>query len=160
MVEQQQAGIAVRQSIVVDAPRDRAFAVFTEGMSTWWPMESYSIGAGPMAAAVMEPREGGRWFERSEDGTETEWGRVLAWDPPERVVLLWQLSAQWSFDPSLHTEIEVRFSAEDDRRTRVDLEHRKLEAYGEAAEQMRAVLGSDDGWGGLLRRLAAAGAEA
>jgi hypothetical protein len=151
MVEQQQSqGLAVRQSIVVEAPRDRAFAVFTEGMSSWWPMESYSIAPGPMAAAVVEPREGGRWFERSEDGSETEW-----WDPPSRVVLVWQLSAEWSYDPSLHTEIEVRFTAEDDGRTRVDLEHRKLEAYAEAAEQMRTVLGSDDGWGGLLRRFAA-----
>jgi uncharacterized protein YndB with AHSA1/START domain len=156
MVEQQQSqGLAVRQSIVVEAPRDRAFAVFTEGMSSWWPMESYSIAPGPMAAAVVEPREGGRWFERSEDGSETEWGRVLVWDPPSRVVLVWQLSADWSYDPSLHTEIEVRFTAEDDGRTRVDLEHRKLEAYAEAAEQMRTVLGSDDGWGGLLRRFAA-----
>jgi uncharacterized protein YndB with AHSA1/START domain len=85
---------------------------------------------------------------------------VLVWDPPGRVLLVWQLSAQWSYDPSLHTEIEVRFTAEDDGRTRVDLEHRKLEAYAEAAEQMRTVLGSDDGWGGLLRRFAAAVTEA
>ena len=157
MVEQQQSqGLGVRQSIVVEAPRERAFTVFTEGMTSWWPMESYSIAPAPMAAAVIEAREGGRWFERSEDGSETEWGRVLVWDPPGRVLLVWQLSAQWSYDPSLHTEIEVRFTAEDDGRTRVDLEHRKLEAYAEAAEQMRAVLGSDDGWGGPLRRFAAA----
>jgi hypothetical protein len=156
MVEQQEAGVAVRQSIVVEAPRERAFTVFTEEMTSWWPMDAYSIGAGPMAAAVVEPREGGRWFERSEDGSETEWGRVLVWDPPERVVLVWQLSADWTYDPALHTEIEVRFTAEDDRRTRVELEHRKLEAYAERAEQMRTILGSDDGWGGLLRRFAAA----
>src|SRR5689334_22534213 len=105
MVDQQQAGVAVRQSVVVDAPRDRAFAVFTEDMSSWWPTESYSIGAGPMAEAVIEPREGGRWFERSEDGTETEWGRVLAWEPPDRVVLAWQITAEWRYDPGLHTEI-------------------------------------------------------
>jgi uncharacterized protein YndB with AHSA1/START domain len=156
MVEQQQAGVAVRQSIVVDAPRERAFTVFTEQMSSWWPMDSHSIAAGPMAAAVVEPREGGRWYERSEDGSETEWGRVLAWDPPERVVLAWQLSAEWKYDPDLHTEIEVRFTAEDDARTRVELEHRKLEAYAERAEQMRQILGSDDGWGALLRRFSGA----
>jgi uncharacterized protein YndB with AHSA1/START domain len=156
MVEQQQSGLAVRQSIVVDAPRERAFAVFTEEMTSWWPTETYSIGAGPMAAAVVEPREGGRWYERSEDGGETEWGRVLVWAPPERVVLVWQLSPEWKYDPGLHTEIEVRFTAESERRTRVELEHRKLESYAERAEQMRAILGSDDGWGGLLRRFAAA----
>jgi uncharacterized protein YndB with AHSA1/START domain len=156
MVEQQQAGVAVRQSIVVDAPRDRAFTVFTEEMSSWWPMDSYSIGAGPMAAAVIEPRAGGRWYERSEDGTETEWGRVEAWEPPARVVLVWQLSADWKYDPGLRTEIEVRFMPEDDGRTRVELEHRKLENYAERAEQMRMILGSDDGWGGLLRRFAGA----
>jgi hypothetical protein len=156
MVEQRQSGLAVRQSIVVDAPRERAFAVFTEEMTSWWPTETYSIGAGPMAAAVVEPREGGRWYERSEDGGETEWGRVLVWAPPERVVLVWQLSPEWKYDPGLHTEIEVRFTAESERRTRVELEHRKLESYAERAEQMRAILGSDDGWGGLLRRFAAA----
>jgi uncharacterized protein YndB with AHSA1/START domain len=156
MVEQQQAGIAVRRSIVVDAPRDRAFTVFTEGMSSWWPMDSYSIGAGPMAAAVIEPRAGGRWYERSEDGSETEWGRVEAWDPPDRVVLVWQIGADWTYDAGLRTEIEVRFTAEDDGRTRVDLEHRNLESYAERAEQMRAILGSDDGWGGLLGRFAGA----
>jgi len=156
MVEQQSSGLAVRQSIVVDAPRERAFAVFTDGMTSWWPMESHSIGSGPMAAAVVEPREGGRWYERSEDGSETEWGRVLAWDPPDRVVLVWQLSSEWRFDPGLHTEIEVRFTAEGDDRTRVALEHRMLENYAERAEQMRAIFGSDDGWNSLLRRFAAA----
>jgi uncharacterized protein YndB with AHSA1/START domain len=156
MVEQQSSGLAVRQSIVVEAPRDRAFAVFTEGMTSWWPLEAYSIAPGPMAEAVIEPREGGRWFERSEDGSECEWGRVLAWEPPDRVVLVWQLSPDWQYDAGLHTEIEVRFTAEDERRTRVELEHRGLENYAERAEQMRTILGSDDGWGGLLRRFAAA----
>ena len=157
MVEQQQqAGVAVRQSVVVDAPPDRAFTVFTDGMSSWWPMDGYSIGSGPMADAVIEPREGGRWYERAEDGSETEWGRVLAWDPPDRVVLAWQITPEWKFDAGLHTEVEVRFTAEDDVRTRVDLEHRKLENYGELAEQMRAIFGGSDGggWGGLLRRFA------
>jgi uncharacterized protein YndB with AHSA1/START domain len=160
MVDQQQpaAGLAVRQSIVVDTPRERAFTLFTEGMTSWWPLEAYSIAPGPMAAAVIEPRAGGRWFERSEDGSECEWGRVLAWEPPDRVVLVWQISPDWQYDAGLHTEIEVRFTAEDERRTRVDLEHRKLEAYAERAEQMRTILGSDDGWGGLLRRFAGAAA--
>src|SRR3954453_16656697 len=119
-------------------------------------METYTSGAGPMAAAVVEPREGGRWYERSEDGSETEWGRVLAWGPPERGVLVWPLSPEWTYDPGLHTEIEVRFTAEDDARTRVELEHRKLENYAERAEQMRQVPGPDEGGAGLLRRFAGA----
>ena len=109
-----------------------------------------------MAAAVVEPREGGRWFERSEDGSETDWGRVLAWEPPAASCSCGSSRPTGSTTPALHTEIEVRFTAEDDGRTRVELEHRKLESYGERAEQMRTILGSDDGWGGLLRRFAAA----
>ena len=107
---------------------------------------------------VIEQHEGGRWFERAPDGTECDWGHVLVWEPPDRVVLVWQLSPDWKRDPGLHTEIEVRFTAEDEHRTRVDLEHRGLEAYAERAEQMRTILGSDDGWLGLLRRFAAAAA--
>ena len=147
---------AVTKSIEVKAAPDRAFRVFTEEMATWWPLATHHLAQAGAVDAVMEPSEGGRWYERDARGEECDWGRVLVWDPPSRVVLVWQLSADWSYDPSLHTEIEVRFTAEDDGRTRVDLEHRKLEAYAEAAEQMRAVLGSDDGWGGPLRRFAAA----
>jgi uncharacterized protein YndB with AHSA1/START domain len=158
MVEQQSSDLAVHRSIVVDAPPERAFAVFTEGMTSWWPMRSHSIAPGPMAAAVIEPRAGGRWFERSEDGSECDWGRVLAWEPPDRVVLAWQISPDWKYDAGLHTEVEVRFTAEDERRTRVELEHRGLEAYAERAEQMRTIFGSDDGWAGLLRRFAEAAA--
>ena len=160
MVDQQQAaGPAVRQSVVVAAPPERAFAVFTEGLSSWWPLESHKIGAKPAVAAVMEPRAGGRWFERDEDGTECDWGRVLAWDPPERVVLSWEISADWKADPDIHSEIEVRFRAQDDGRTRVDLEHRGLETFGERAEEMRGVFESDGGWRLLLARFGeAAGA--
>jgi uncharacterized protein YndB with AHSA1/START domain len=154
MVEQQQAGVAVRRSVVVEAPQERAFSVFTAGMTSWWPIESHTIGSKPMAEAVIEPRAGGRWFERAADGTECDWGRVLAWEPPARVVLEWQISADWQADPDIHTEVEVRFTAEGGRRTRVDLEHRGLESFGERMEQMRAVFGSDGGWNGLLGRFA------
>jgi len=156
--QQQQAGIAVRQSVVVEASPERAFYVFTDGMTSWWPTDSHSIGDRPMAEAVIEPRTGGRWYERADDGTECDWGRVLAWEPPDRVVLAWQISADWTADPSIHTEIEVRFTAENGgppARTRVDLEHRGLESFGERAEQMRAIFGSDGGWNGLLGRFAA-----
>jgi uncharacterized protein YndB with AHSA1/START domain len=156
MVDQQEqhAGLAVRQSVVVETSRERAFYLFTEGMTSWWPIDSHSIGDRPMAEAVIEPRNGGRWYERGDDGSECDWGRVLAWDPPERVVLAWQISADWKADPGIHTEIEVRFTAEGDGRTRVDLEHRGLESFGERAEEMHGIFGSDGGWNGLLRRFA------
>jgi uncharacterized protein YndB with AHSA1/START domain len=158
MVEQQQAGLAVRQSVVVDAPPERAFTVFTERMTAWWPLQSHTIGAQPAAAAVVEPREGGRWFERAEDGTECDWGRVLAWDPPDRVLLSWEITGDWRHDADVHTEVDVRFHPQDDGRTRVELEHRGLEAYAERAEEMRGIFDSDGGWPGLLRRFADAAA--
>jgi uncharacterized protein YndB with AHSA1/START domain len=156
MVEQQQTDLAVRQSVVVDAPPDRAFEVFTARMTSWWPLETYKIGAKPAAEAVMEPRAGGRWFERAADGTECDWGRVLEWDPPRRVLLTWEISCDWHHDADVRTEVEVRFLAEGDGRTRVELEHRGLEAYAERAEEMRGIFDSDGGWRGLLRRFAAA----
>lgn len=162
MVEQQTQGFAVRRSVVVETSPERAFFVFTQGMTSWWPIDSHSIGDRPMAEAVIEPRTGGRWYERADDGTECEWGRVLAWEPPGRVVLAWQISADWKADPEIHTEVEVRFTPEETgpvTRTRVDLEHRGLESFGERAEQMRAIFGSDGGWNGLLQRFAAAAPE-
>jgi len=157
MVEQQQTpGLAVRQSVVVDAPQERAFAVFTERMTAWWPLQTHTIGEQPAAAAVVEPRAGGRWFERAQDGTECDWGRVLEWDPPNRVVLAWEITCDWRHDADVHTEVDVRFHAEDDGRTRVDLEHRGLDAYAERAEEMRGIFDSEGGWRGLLARFAAA----
>jgi uncharacterized protein YndB with AHSA1/START domain len=157
MVEQRQeptAAVAVRHSIVVQAPQERAFAIFTERMGSWWPLQTHTIGAGPMADAVVEPHAGGRWYERSDDGSECDWGRVLAWEPPHRVVLSWAISADFRADPAIHTEVEVRFTAEGGQRTRVELEHRGLEAYGERAEEARGIYGSEGGWPGLLARFA------
>jgi uncharacterized protein YndB with AHSA1/START domain len=162
MVEQRQessATVAIRQSIVVQAPQERAFAIFTERMGSWWPLQTHVIGGRPAVDAVVEPRAGGRWYERSEDGSECDWGRVLAWEPPHRVVLEWQVSGDWRHDPTVHTEVEVRFSADGAHRTRVELEHRGLEAYGERTEELRGVYDSQGGWPGLLARFAqAAGA--
>ena len=154
MIEQTE-GVAVRQSVLVQAPPERAFEVFTAGMQTWWPLESHHIGTRPATAVVIEPRAGGRWFERGDDGSECDWGEVLAWEPPHRVVLVWRLSAEFAFDQTIHTEIEVRFEPQDGGSTRVTLEHRGLDAYGERAAEMRETFGSDDGWNGLLRRFAA-----
>jgi uncharacterized protein YndB with AHSA1/START domain len=158
MMVDQAEDTAVRQSVVVQAPAARAFEVFTDGMSTWWPLASHSIGSAPMVAAVIEPRAGGRWYERGEDGSECDWGEVLVWEPPHRLVLKWQLTADYAFDADLHTEIEVRFHAEDANSTRVELEHRGLDAYGERTAEMRETFGSDGGWAGLLRSFADAAA--
>ena len=134
----------VRKSIAVKAKPDRAFEVFTAGMGRWWAKE-HLIGTSPLRDVVLEPRAGGRWFELNEDGSTCEWGRVLAWDPPGRVLLAWQLNADWKYDPSFVTELEVRFTPEGDG-TRVDLEHRNLDRFGDKAEGVRAALDSHEGW--------------
>ena len=146
--------LEVRRSVTVAAPQERAFAVFTAGFSSWWPLASHHIGAADAAEAVIEPRTGGRWYERGVDGVECVWGQVLVWEPERRVVLVWQLNAQFKFDPTLHTEVDVRFTAIDDGTTRVDLEHRGLEAYGADALAMREAFGSPNGWNGMLDHFA------
>ena len=144
----------VRKSIRVKASPEKAFEVFTAGMSRWWP-GSHSINQSPLKSVTIEPRVGGRWFERGEDGSECEWGRVLAWEPPAQLVLAWQVDGQWRFDPNLVTEVEVRFIPDGDA-TRVELEHRNIERFGDQAEPTRAALDSEMGWGGLLESFAAA----
>ncbi len=148
----------VRKTITVAAPQEVAFRVFTEKIATWWPLESHHIGASKAVSAVIEPRVGGRWFERGEDGAETPWGSVVAWEPPRRVVLTWEISCDWKCDPSLRTEVEVRFVAEGPRTTRVELEHRHLDRFGPRADEMRAIFDSPGGWAGLLERFAGAAA--
>lgn len=139
----------VRKTVHVNAPPERAFEVFTVGIGGWWP-KSHKIGAADMEKPVIEPREGGRWYERDVDGSECEIGKVLVWDPPSRLVLAWQLGANWKFDPDLVTEVEVNFTAESGG-TRVDLEHRHLERMGENAEAAREAISSPNGWGLILQ---------
>jgi uncharacterized protein YndB with AHSA1/START domain len=157
-VTQHATDLAVRKTITVDAPLERAFAVFTEGLATWWPMETHHIGAERPVTTVMEPRADGRCFERAADGTESDWGRVRVWEPPSRLVVAWHLSPEWTYDPdsATETEFEVRFAAEGPGRTRVDLEHRGFERYGERAEDVLAPYASEGGWSGLLGRYAQA----
>jgi uncharacterized protein YndB with AHSA1/START domain len=150
---------AVRRSVTVQGAPEHAFTVFTEGLSAWWPLDGYTIGAQPAVAAVIEPRAGGRWFERAADGTETDWGRVLVYEPPHRLVLSWEITPDWRHDTAIATEVEVTFVATDGDRTRVELEHRGLETYGDQADQMRGIFESEGGWGSLLQRFATAASD-
>jgi len=144
----------IRKEITVQAPPAKAFEVFTEGMGRWWNRE-YKIGTEPLATVVVEPRVGGRWYERGEQGGECDWGKVLVWDPPQRLVLAWQISGGWQFDPSVSTELDVRFSPDGSATTRVELEHRGLETMGAHGEAMRGIFDSPGGWTGLLERFSA-----
>lgn len=158
----QQATIApVRREVTVKAPLERAFSVFTEGMATWWPHDSHHVGPTP-ADAVLEPFEGGRCYARAHDGTETDWGRVLAWEPPGRVVFAWLLTPQWEYepDPARASEVEVRFADAGDGRTVVELEHRGFERYAAGGEEMRSQVDAAGGWGALMDRYGAAFGEA
>lgn len=143
----------IRRSVQVTASPAKAFEVFTAGMTRWW-IRSHSINASPQKEVVVEPHVGGRWFERGEDGSECQWGRVLAWEPPSRLVLAWQVDGQWRFDPGLVTEVEIRF-VPDGAGTRVELEHRNIDRFGDRADQARAAFEAPEGWGGLLARFAA-----
>jgi len=139
----------VRRDILVAAAPARAFSIFTSRMGAWWP-KSHSVGKSPQADVVVEPRSGGRWFERGDDGSECPWGHVIDWDPPGRLLLAWQLDGTWSFNPDLVTEVEVTFTPEGDGKTRVRLEHRNLERFGAAADTARNALDSEGGWKGIL----------
>ena len=142
--------VPVRKSVQVKAPPTRAFDIFTAGMSRWW-VKSHSINPtkSPVKDVIVEPHVGGRWFERGEDGSECQWGKVLIWEPPARLVLAWQINAQFQFDPALVTEVEMRFTP-DGAGTRVELEHRHLDRVGDQADRLRQTLDSPNGWGGLL----------
>jgi uncharacterized protein YndB with AHSA1/START domain len=164
-VEQQQGGLmtmqatatSVQSSITVDAPIERAFSLFTDGIATWWPPEHHLL-QGELAEMVFEPREGGSIYDRAVDGSECRWARVLAYEPPNRVLFSWNISPQWQIetDRGKVSEVEVRFTAEGPDRTRVELEHSKLERHGEGWEGMRDGVASPDGWGLGLRRFAEA----
>ena len=140
----------VRKSVVVDASPPQAFAVFTSGINRWWP-KSHGIGATPIRESVIEPCVGGRWYTRHEDGSDVVLGHVRVWEPAERLVVSWEISAEWKPDPrpAFTSEVEVRFEAEAGGRTRVELEHRNFERLGAASgEKMRTDV--DGGWPHLL----------
>jgi hypothetical protein len=144
----------VRKSIVVQATRERAFEVFTAGIDRWWP-KSLGIGATPIRESIIEPFVGGRWYTACEDGSEVVVGHVGVWQPPERFVVTWEISAAWKPDAraAFASEVEVRFLADMPGRTRVELEHRNFERMGGAAgETMRNSV--DGGWPKILEHFA------
>jgi uncharacterized protein YndB with AHSA1/START domain len=147
---------AVRKTLTVDAPVEHVFRVFTEEHGRWWPLTNHHIGKVAAATVVIEPYVDGRWYERGVDGTECVWGKVLVWEPPHRLVLAWQIAADWRYDLTLQTEVEVSFVPEGPGRTRLELEHRHLDRYRDQAGMMRSIFDSEGGWTGILARFAAA----
>jgi uncharacterized protein YndB with AHSA1/START domain len=146
---------SVRAQVVVDAPLEHAFSVFTEGFGSFKPPE-HNLLAVEIAETVFEPRVGGYLYDRGVDGSECRWARVLAYEPPHRVVLSWDISPQWQLETDLEktSEVEVRFVSEAPERTRVDLEHRNLERHGEGWEGEREGVASAGGWPLYLQRFA------
>jgi uncharacterized protein YndB with AHSA1/START domain len=137
----------IRKTLRLRASPERAFAVFTSGMGGWWMKDHSLLEGTPQADVVIEPRAGGRWYEVGANGKESEWGRVLAWEPPHRLSLAWQLTSQWVYDAAFETTIEVTFTPDGDH-TVVVFEHRDLERFGEAAAAQGESM--DRGWTQLL----------
>ena len=138
----------VRKSIRVNASQAHAFDVFTSGLGRWWPLD-HGIGKAPRKAAVMETKVGGHWYELAEDGTRTNVGKIIVWEPPKRFVMTWDINSRWQPDTTIGSEVEVRFIPDGADATRVELEHRKFEQMGaEAGESMRKDV--DGGWPRLL----------
>lgn len=150
---------SVRKSVQVQASQEVAWRVFTEQMGTWWPLAHYKIGQAKAVDAIVEPKVGGRWYELGEDGSVCQWGSVLSWEPNSRLLLSWDITADWQYDPALKTEIEICFIPDGKNATRVELEHRRLDRYGARRDQMRHVFDVEGDWGRLLEgfaRMAAA----
>jgi uncharacterized protein YndB with AHSA1/START domain len=156
----EQALTPVRQAVTVPLSKKRAFALFTEGYNNWWP--GHHIGKAEMAEAVLEPRTGGRYYERGVDGSECDWGKVLACEPPDRIVVSWHINGEWAYDPdpSHASEFEVNFTSLPDGQTRVELEHRNFERHGAGAAGVRDGVGNDGGWPAILDLYAKAAAAA
>jgi len=151
----QEAAPVVRRQIVVQAPIERAFAVFTERFGDFKPPE-HNLLRVPIVETVFEPKVGGHIYDLGTDGSECRWARVLAYDPPDRVVFSWDISPQWTIeeDPDNTSEVEVTFVAETPRRTRVELEHRHIDRHGPAWPAVRDGIADDQGWLLYLERYA------
>ena len=151
---------SVRTEVEVDAPAERAFHVFTERFDRIKPREHNLLGV-DIAESVFEPRVGGRVYDRGVDGSECQWGRVLAYEPPDRIVFSWDINPQWQIETDLErtSEVEVRFIADGPARTRIELEHRNLDLHGDGWEGTREGVRGDQGWPLYLGRFAAVASE-
>jgi uncharacterized protein YndB with AHSA1/START domain len=149
------AQTAIRTEVVVEAPVERAFRVFTEQFDRIKPRD-HNMLAVDIADSVFEPRAGGRVYDRGVDGSECQWARVLAYEPPERIVFSWDISPRWQLesDPARSSEVEIRFIPDGDDRTRVELEHRHLDRHGDGWEGLREGVAGDQGWPLYLHRYA------
>jgi uncharacterized protein YndB with AHSA1/START domain len=149
------AATTVRHSVVVNAPIEKAFKVFTEDFGRFKPPEHNLLGV-DIAETVFEARVGGSLYDRGVDGSECRWARILAYEPPHRVVISWDISPYWQIetDPDRTSEVEVRFSSESPDRTKVELEHRNLDRHGEGWEGVGEGVGGDQGWPLYLQRYA------
>ena len=153
----QQTELSVHKTITVAASQERAFEVYTAGFGSWWPKEHH-IGTADMRTGTFEPEVGGRWYETGVDGSECDWGRVLAWEPPHRLVHTWQLQGDWGFDadPAHASEVEIRFIAEGPNTTRVELTHRHFERHGDGADRVRDGVSGPSGYDYCLANYVAA----
>lgn len=151
----QVADTVVRKEIVVEAPIERAFSVFTDRFGDFKPREHNLLGA-PITETTFEPRVGGHIYDRAEDGSECRWARILAYEPPHRVVFSWDIGPTWQIepDPANTSEVEVTFVAEGSDRTRVELEHRHLDRHGDGWDAVYHGVDSDGGWPLYLTRYA------
>jgi uncharacterized protein YndB with AHSA1/START domain len=146
---------SIKTDVVVDAPIEHAFRVFSERFDQIKPREHNMLQV-DIAESVLEPRSGGRLYDRGIDGSECQWGRVLAYEPPARIVFTWDISPHWQIETDLNraSEVEVRFSEETPGRTRVTLEHRHLDRHGDGWQGLREGVAGDQGWPLYLTRYA------
>jgi uncharacterized protein YndB with AHSA1/START domain len=136
----------IRKELLVAAPQQTCFVVFTQKMDAWWP-KTHHVGKCPMIEMLLEPAQGGRWYSKHEDGSEVTVGHVLTWNPYDLLVLNWQIDANFQCDPGIVSEVEVQFIAEGPKSTRVRMEHKNLDRLGQGA---KAIESMDDGWGMIL----------
>jgi uncharacterized protein YndB with AHSA1/START domain len=146
----------VHASIEVQAPRQRAFDVFTRDFGAFKPPE-HNLLRVPIAETVVETHVGGHIIDRGTDGSECRWARVLAYEPPERFVFSWDISPQWQVesDPAKASEVTVTFTEVDAERTLVEIEHRHLDRHGDGWTGVRDGVSAEDGWPLYLDRYAA-----
>lgn len=152
---------SVKANIFIEAPREKVFETFTNGIDRWWPKEHHILKA-ELASMTFEPRVGGNIIDRGTDGSECRWARVLAYDPPERVVFSWDITLDWRIetDPARTSEVEVKFISHGNDRTEVSLTHRNIDRHGSGWEGMLKAVGSENGWNRGLQGLKAALREA